>query len=108
MAGAGKLERIWIKTARRGAMQPVERARLAAGKGLEGSADQGGKRQLTLLELERWQKATGSLGVALDPATRRANLLVSGIDLARSAGRVLAIGAARVRIRGETDPCRRM
>jgi MOSC domain-containing protein YiiM len=108
MAGAGRLERIWIKTAHRGEMRPVERARLAAGKGLEGNADQGGERQVTLLEQERWNAATAELGVALDPATRRANLLVSGIDLAHSAGRTLALGAARLRIRSETEPCRLM
>ncbi len=108
MSDAGRLERIWIKTAHRGAMRPVERARLAGGKGVEGSADQGGERQVTLLERERWQRATAQLGAGLDPSARRANLLVSGLDLARSTGRVVAIGAVRVRIGGETDPCRVM
>lgn len=108
MSDAGRLERIWIKLAHRGPMRAVECARLAAGKGLEGSADQGGKRQVTLLERERWQRATARLGAELDPSARRANLLVSGFDLARSTGRVLAIGDLRLRIAGETDPCRVM
>jgi MOSC domain-containing protein YiiM len=66
------------------------------------------KRQVTLLDHERWADATRRLGVELDPATRRANLMVSGIELARSRGRILRIGPCRVRIWGETTPCNTM
>ena len=34
--------------------------------------------------------------------------MVSGIDLARSRGRILAVGATRLRINGETRPCWQM
>ena len=40
----GKLEKIWIKRARRGPMDAKEHATLVAGKGLRDNANQAGKR----------------------------------------------------------------
>ncbi len=107
----GRLERIWIKRAKLGPMDPRPAARLIEGRGLEGNADQGGKRQVTVIAAEAWADALAELAGAvpdLDPSARRANLLVSGLDLAGSRGRVLAIGGCRLLIRGETRPCERM
>jgi MOSC domain-containing protein YiiM len=101
----GRLRQIWLKRAHDGPMDPREEAELVAGKGPRGSADFGAPRQVTLLDWERWQEAQGRLGVAVDPSARRANLLVSGVRLAESRGRILRIGSARVRIKGETRPC---
>ncbi len=103
----GSLEAIWIKRSRGGPMDPVERSRALAGRGLEENADQGGARQVTLIERKAWDAAAAAVGEpALDPRLRRANLMVSGVDLADSRGRVLAIGPVRVRIHGATRVCR--
>jgi MOSC domain-containing protein YiiM len=105
---SGTLERIWLKRAKGGVMDAVSAATLEAGKGLRGNANRGGRRQVTIISQERWVELTGALGVDLPPATRRANLMVSGLDLENSRGRVLRVGNTRLRINGETRPCEQM
>ena len=104
----GTVEQIWIKRGKRGPMDSVQTATLDAGRGLRGNANRGGRRQVTIIARERWAEITASLGADLDPVTRRANVLVSGIDLENSRGRVLRLGAVRLRINGETRPCEQM
>ena len=108
MSDAGRLESIWIKRARRGPMDPHETARAVPGAGLEGNADQGGKRQVTILSAEAWAAASGSVDGEPDPVLRRANLLVSGVDLKQSRGKTLEGGEVAIQIHGETRPCRLM
>lgn len=103
-----KLERIWIKRRRRAPTEPVLLATLVAGRGIEGNADQGGRRQVTIIAAERWGELMAELEASTDPSARRANLLVSGIDLADTRGRLLQVGTCRLRVRGETAPCERM
>lgn len=89
-------------------MDAVVEAELEAGRGLRGSADRGGRRQVTLLERDVWDAITAELGKAVDPSGRRANFLIRGLALAGSRGRVLRLGACRVRIAGELKPCERL
>jgi MOSC domain-containing protein YiiM len=89
-------------------MDPVNSAGLQPGYGLIGNANRGGKRQVTIISRQRWLELMDVLGADLDPRARRANLLVSGIDLEESRGRILRVGSARLRINGETRPCERM
>lgn len=102
------LERIWIKRAHRGLMDPARAGVLDAGRGLQGGANYGGKRQITIISAERWRALTEALGAGVDPSARRANFMVSGIDLEDTRGRVLVVGSCRLLIGGETRPCERM
>ncbi len=104
----GVLERIWIKRSKLGPMDFVPQAAVRSNRGLVGNANQGGRRQVTILEAERWQAHMDALGAALNPSARRANLLVRGCDLTNSRGRILRIGAVRLEIAGETKPCHQM
>jgi MOSC domain-containing protein YiiM len=104
----GTLDSIWIKRFRRGPMDPAREARLVSGRGIVGNANQGGKRQVTIISREAWETATRELGTDVDPSTRRANLMVSGLELARTRGRILRVGNVRLRVYGETKPCFQM
>ena len=89
-------------------MDEVAQATLVAHRGLAGNANQGGRRQVTVLSLEAWHAITAGVAGPIDPIERRANLLVSGLDLRGCRGQVLRIGACRLLVHGETKPCARM
>jgi MOSC domain-containing protein YiiM len=89
-------------------MDPVVSASLVARRGLAGNADQGRRRQVTLIEQEVWRRLMTELDASVPPSARRANLMVSGISLARTADRILRVGPCRLQVSGETRPCERM
>jgi MOSC domain-containing protein YiiM len=89
-------------------MDPAASATLVPGQGLRGSVGRSSRRQVTLIEREVWEGVVRAVGASVPPSARRANLMVSGISLADTRGRVLVIGRVRLRINGETKPCERM
>jgi MOSC domain-containing protein YiiM len=89
-------------------MDPVGEATLIAGQGIVGNADQGRRRQVTIIEEEIWGDLMAETAGDLDPSARRANLMVRELPLRERRGRVLQIGSCRIRILGETKPCERM
>jgi MOSC domain-containing protein YiiM len=104
----GRLEAIWIKRAHRGKMDGVTEATAIGGQGLEGNVDRSRRRQVTLIESEVWERLMRELDADVDPSSRRANLMVSGVRLAETRGRILRVGGVRLAIGGETTPCERM
>ena len=89
MTTAGHLQAIWVKRMKRGPMDGVDSVQLLTGGGIVGNANQGGRRQVTIIEQEVWSQLMAGLNASLPPQTRRANLMVSDISLANSRGRVL-------------------
>ena len=89
-------------------MDPQPTAVLEAGSGLVGNANRGGRRQVTIVSQEQWNELMREVGASLGPETRRANIIVSGIDLENSRGRTLLIGTCRLVIGGETRPCEQL
>ena len=105
---SGHVEGIWIKRAHRGVMDGVQSATLVTGQGLAGNVDRSRRRQVTLLEAENWEACLRALNATADPARRRANILLRGIAVAHTRGRILVIGDCTLTIGGELTPCERM
>lgn len=104
----GQLRAIYLKRSKGGPMDRRDTATLVAGRGLLGNANQGGRRQVILLDEKAWADATAELAADLDPSTRRANLLLSGVRLEGTRGRILHVGPTRLRIWFECAPCYQM
>jgi MOSC domain-containing protein YiiM len=104
----GEIVNIWIKRAHRGVMDWVQQAEAIAGRGLIGNADQGRRRQITIIDEAAWREAAAETGHDVDPSKRRANVMLRGMSLADSRGKLLRLGECLVRILGETRPCEQM
>lgn len=104
----GRLEAIWSKRAHRGPMDAIDVGELIAGQGLAGSVGRSTRRQVTIIEREVWDRMQEELQADIPYSARRANLMISGIRLEETRGRLLCIGATQVKIGGHTTPCERM
>ena len=78
---SGTVEALWTKRAHRGPMDPTDRVVMVENKGIETDANFGrSKRQVTIIEQEVLDAIRAELP-DVEPAMRRANVMVSGIRL---------------------------
>lgn len=107
---SGRVEAIWLKRSHRGPMDAAPEVRVNPTDGIVGGVDRSRRRQITLIEREVWDQLMRELGATTppDPSSRRANVVLSGIRLPHTRGRVLRVGDARLAIGGELTPCERM
>ena len=74
-----------------------ERRRVSAARGVEGDfRGKPGRRQVTVLAREAWEAACADVGHELGWTTRRANLLVEGVELTGTAGQQLRMADGAV------------
>ncbi len=102
----GEVTGIALRSKPRAPMQLLTQSEITVEAGLAGDfrgAVRG--RQVTVLTEEGWQAACAELGEELPWITRRANLLVRGVDLTGRVGARLKVGQAVLVITDECDPC---
>ncbi|MEL6107336.1 MAG: MOSC domain-containing protein [Planctomycetota bacterium] len=110
-APAGKLLGIAVRVKPRGEMLEHRSIEVSEESGLSGDfRRKPGRRQVTVMTVEAWEAACAELepDATLPWTTRRANLLVNGVDLAKQVGAILTVGDVQLKVTGETDPCGRM
>lgn len=105
----GRLTGIARREAKRAPMETLERAGISKETGVANDwRGKPGGRQVTVISAASWADACRELGAEIPWTTRRANLLVEGVDLPHTTGAVLEIGAVKLLVTGEVDPCSRM
>jgi MOSC domain-containing protein YiiM len=105
---SGRVEALWIKRALRGVMDPVDEVTMVENGGIENDANFGrSKRQVTVIEKEIFDAIAKDLP-NVTPSMRRANVMVSGIELNKTRDQILTLGDVRILIHGRTRPCERM
>jgi len=108
MSTEGTLQGIAVREASRAPMKEQQQVEVTLTHGIVEDYRGTGLRQVTLLDAGQWRQVVAELGVDLPWHTRRANLLIEGIDLQAAVGQRIQIGECRFAIGGETTPCQRM
>ena len=104
----GTVKGIAVRDASRAPMKEQQQVEVTLQQGIVQDYRGTGMRQVTFLDVGQWQEVLAERGVDLPWYTRRANVLIEGLDLPTTVGRRLQIGACRFAIGGETTPCERM
>ena len=91
-------------------MQSIDSATITVANGILGDF-RGTQldRQITILSQDTWDKVCGELDADLPWTTRRANLLVDGIEFSADfVGKTVRIGEVELVVTVETAPCSQM
>lgn len=106
----GELIGIARKARSRAPMEEIGEARVTRAAGIEGDYSGGRlrRRQVTVLSADVWAEVCAELAAEVPWTARRANLLVSGVELPRREGARLTVGALELEVGMETAPCERM
>jgi len=101
------IKAIAIKNRSRVAMQSIDSAQITVNSGILGDFRGAQKdRQITILSEDSWLKACREIDVELPWTTRRANLLVDGVEFDESyVDRRIRIGEVELVVTRETNPC---
>jgi len=98
-----------VRPARRGDLIERSSLQLDPTSGVVDDHGSRSRRQVTILAHSQWQAASSALDTELHWTTRRANVLVSGIEFGPEfLGQKLRIGEAEILVHGELVPCYRM
>ena len=106
----GEVIGIATRDEKRGPMVVYASAKVSFEKGI-GDDSRGliqGDRQVTIMTEEGWEAACAEMGRIIHWTTRRANILVAGVDLENTTGDLLKIGDFMLEITGELTPSSRM
>lgn len=106
----GKVIGIATRDKKRGPMVVFAAAKVTFKQGI-GDDSRGliqNDRQVTVMTEESWKAACKDLGSQMHWTTRRANILIDGVDLENTTGMILKIGNFFLEITGELTPCSRM
>lgn len=102
---AGRVVAIAIRTAVKGPMRELREAVASADGGIDGDVKVAAHRGVTLIDRGQWSEVTRELKAELPWHTRRANVLVEGLNLAELIGKQIRIGAVELTVNAETKPC---
>jgi MOSC domain-containing protein YiiM len=97
--------KLWYRPVAGGPMVERDRLEVEAGKGVVGDHTFGHMRHVTLVFVDDWNAAAAELGIAVDPAGRRANVLLSGGRGLRFVGSTVRLGDIVLEVKGITAPC---
>jgi MOSC domain-containing protein YiiM len=86
-------------------MEEVADCEVVPGRGITTENRRRGKREITLISAQAWRDVCRELGAEIPWFSRRANLLIDGLDLGTCIGKSIQIGSVRIFVHGETKPC---